>query len=363
VTQPKNPKDAPSLNRDAITTYVRTSVVQTLSSAAKNPEFAVNGNRATFTPPHIGTEILVKETVDGIVQGLNAGAEKIKVVTKPVRPSGAVTSLMEQYGIKTLVARGESDFAGSPRNRIHNIRVGADRYHGLLIAPGAEFSFNDTLGPVDGEHGFKPELVIRHNVTTPEFGGGLCQVSTTMFRVALRAGVPITQRFNHSYAVSYYGTPGEDATIYPGGKNLKFVNDTPGHLLIQMKQEGTKLAFELWGSSDGRNAEILGPFPYERQKNGAVKARLVRKLTKGGETTRDEWFSNYKSPALFPKVLAENAERESWDARVRRIEEKDQKAREELERQQDALRKQQEATAKKSAKPTPRPTPPPTSEE
>lgn len=313
VTSTDGTSGEPRLDRAAIEQYLRSTVVAAVKRAPINAQLQVSGNLATtFTAPAPGQELLVAESATGILRGLAAGAESVKLATQAIPPDATANPLMEQYGIRGLIARGETDFARSPKNRIHNIRVGALKYHGLLIPPGAEFSFNQNLGPVDGEHGFKPELVILHNVTTPQFGGGLCQVSTTMFRSAVQAGLPITARKNHAYAVSYYGVPGFDATIYPPNPDLRFLNDTSGHLLIQMKLAGTKLAFEFWGTPDGRKVEVQGPFPYDRQKSGAVKARLVRLVTRGGQTTRDEWQSVYKSPKLFPKVLAANAERQ-WD--------------------------------------------------
>lgn len=303
----------PRLHRAAIEQYLRSTVATAVAQGPVNAQFQVSENRATvFTPPTPGRELLVAESATGILRGLVAGAESVKLMTRAVPPAVTVTPLMEEYGIRALIARGESDFARSPKNRIHNIRVGAEKYHGLLVSPGAEFSFNQNLGPVDGKHGFLPELVILHNVTTPQYGGGLCQVSTTMFRSAVHAGFPVTARRNHAYAVSYYGIPGFDATIYPPNPDLRFLNDMPGHLLIQMKLQGTKLAFEFWGTPDGRKVEVQGPFPYDRRKDGAVKARLVRTVTRGGQATSDEWQSSYKSPKLFPKVLAANAERR-WD--------------------------------------------------
>src|SRR6185369_10179137 len=116
-----------------------------------------------------------------------------------------------------------SNFKGSPKNRRHNITVGVEKMKGVIVPQGAEFSFNEHLGPVDGEHGFLPELVIKKNGTVPEFGGGLCQVSSTTFRAAMTAGLPITQRRNHAYAVQYYSPQGTDATIYPGSADLKFI--------------------------------------------------------------------------------------------------------------------------------------------
>jgi vancomycin resistance protein YoaR len=112
---------------------------------------------------------------------------------------------------------------------------------------------------VDGAHGFLPELVIKGPDTIPEFGGGLCQVSTTMFRAALLSGLPILERRNHSYAVSYYVWPmgwGFDATVYIGAVDMKFKNDTPGDIIVQAYTEGTRVYYKFYGIRDSRQTLI-----------------------------------------------------------------------------------------------------------
>lgn len=162
-------------------------------------------------------------------------------------------------GITEIIGVGESDFTGSPTNRRHNIKVGADRIHGTLIAPDEEFSLLNVLGDFGPEDGWLPELVIKENRTVPEYGGGACQFGTTMFRGAMNSGLPITRRQNHSYTVSYYFPIGTDATIYDPAPDFRFINDTGSHILLQSKMEGIKLKFEFWGTKDGRKASQTTP--------------------------------------------------------------------------------------------------------
>ena len=161
------------------------------------------------------------------------------------------------YGLKELVAVGETSFAKSPSNRIHNITVGANALNGVLIKPGEEFSTLSRLGKIDASTGYLPELVIKESKTVPEYGGGLCQVSTTLFRAALNAGMTITDRRNHSYRVSYYEPPiGMDATIYDPAPDFKFVNNYDSYILIQSHVSGSKISFEFYGTKDSRQVEI-----------------------------------------------------------------------------------------------------------
>lgn len=168
------------------------------------------------------------------------------------------------YGLAELVAVGETSFAKSPSNRVHNITVGANALNGVLIKPGEEFSTLKLLGKIDASTGYLPELVIKENKTVPEYGGGLCQVSTTLFRAALNAGMKITERQNHRYRVSYYEPPiGMDATIYDPAPDFKFVNNYQSYILVQSRISGSKLFFEFYGTKDGRQIEISNPEVYD----------------------------------------------------------------------------------------------------
>jgi vancomycin resistance protein YoaR len=215
-------------------------------------------------------------------------------ITAPQIPIGSVNNL----GIQELIGTGTSNFAGSPVNRRHNIAVGAAKLNGVLIAPGEEFSTNKTLGEITGRTGYLPELVIKGDKTIPEYGGGLCQIGTTMFRVALDAGLPITERRPHSYRVVYYEPAGMDATIYGPKPDLKFINDTPAYLLLQTKIDGNEITFELWGTPDGRTVEISKPKIYNFVSPGPTKivetedlAPGVKKCTERAHTGADAEFS------------------------------------------------------------------------
>lgn len=188
----------------------------------------------------------------------------LKYVHLPlIREDPVVTVLSEELkeiGIKELISGGETDFSYSPRNRISNINTGLSKFAGHIVKPGEEFVFGDVLGPVDGSTGYLKELVIKGPKTVPEYGGGLCQVSTTVYRAVLAAGYPITARRNHSYAVSYYKPLGLDATVYPPSVEMQFVNDTPNHMLIQSFTVGNKAYYNFYGTKTNRTVHMIGPY-------------------------------------------------------------------------------------------------------
>lgn len=214
-----------------------------------------DGRVNEFQPSRSGKEIDAVATVaDWQERLLVQGKRALPLVLREAKPL-VTTENANEFGIREIIGVGKSQFAGSPNNRRHNIRVGASRLHGLLIPPEGEFSLLKALGPVDGAHGFLEELVIKGDRTIPEFGGGLCQIGTTSFRMALAGGMPILERQSHSYRVSYYEPAGTDATIYNPKPDFRFKNDTGHYILIQTKIQGNDASFELWGTKDGRVVE------------------------------------------------------------------------------------------------------------
>lgn len=170
--------------------------------------------------------------------------------------------LAEQLGIVAKLAEGKSTFLGSADYRIHNIDVGSKHIDGTLVMPGETLSFNEALGPIDYDRGFVDGLVILADATEFAIGGGICQVSTTLFRAAFWAGLPVLERHKHLYRVYYYelgGWPiGFDASIWQPQLDMRFVNDTPGALLITRRYDRRRqtLAFDVWGTPDGRQVEM-----------------------------------------------------------------------------------------------------------
>lgn len=263
-----------------------------------------NGRAVHFVPPQVGQELDMRKSAMQILAALEKNQTEAILATREVNPKEELSST-NNIGINELIGRGTSNFAGSPRNRRTNIRVGVEKMQGVIIKPGEEFSFNKYLGPVEKEYGFVPELVIKGNDTIPELGGGLCQVSSTTFRAAMDAGLPITQRKNHSYAVQYYAKPwghGADATIYPGVIDLKFKNDTPGNILVwPYFRTEDDLIFDFYGTRDDREVTLEQPVQWDRKANGALKASWTRIVKKDGQESKDVFQSNYLPPALFHK--------------------------------------------------------------
>jgi len=187
----------------------------------------------------------------------------IKIPIIVLKPN-ITTEKVNNLGIKELMSTGTSLFLHSIPSRIYNITLAAERLNGVLVKPEEIFSFNKALGDVSAFTGYQQAYIIKNGKTVLGDGGGVCQVSTTLFRALLNAGLPIVERYAHAYRVSYYeqdGPPGLDATVYSPTVDLKFKNDTGNYILIQtsIDQNSQRLWFYLYGSKDGRETTIEKP--------------------------------------------------------------------------------------------------------
>jgi len=287
--------------------------------------FEINPNTkrvAAFKPSVEGRKLDLDKTYQLLSDTLvNEETRTINLPVEIVKPK-IQTSDVNSLGIKELIGKGISNFAGSIPNRIYNVNLTASRINGVLIPPGQIFSFNQTVGDISAATGFKQAYVIKEGRTVLDDGGGVCQDSTTLFRAVLNAGLPVVKRTAHTYRVGYYEQgfpPGLDATVYYPSVDFQFKNDTPAHILIQAYTADNTLYVDLYGTADGREVSLTTPIvtnitpapPELRQDDPTLpkgtikqvdfaakgaKVTFKRTVTRGGEILASEnWVSNYKA--------------------------------------------------------------------
>ncbi|PIT87062.1 MAG: hypothetical protein COU31_04790 [Candidatus Magasanikbacteria bacterium CG10_big_fil_rev_8_21_14_0_10_40_10] len=227
-------------------------------------------------------------------------------VTEPKIKMGQANDL----GISEIIGVGVSTFYDSHNNRISNIANAVSRLNGTLIRPGENFSTNKYAGPYTTESGYLPEEVIVGNKIQKEVGGGMCQIGTTLFRMAMNSGMPIAQRVNHSLVVSYYadpvnGNPGTDATVYEPYVDFKFTNDTGNYLLLQTEINYNKqqLTFTLWGKNDGRSGSYTHPLVSAWYSPGNPIINKTTKLAVGVKTCQSA-FTGAKASFTYTRFTS-----------------------------------------------------------
>ncbi len=251
------------------------AMAENLQEPGSYPRVAWNGGDLMITEPGTpgrGLDLSLAEA--RVMQAFEDGERRVQLPFAELPPPVNAANL-ESLGIDTLLGHGKSDFSGSAAYRITNIKAGMRLLDGILLAPGEEFSFNNAVGRIDASNGFVEGYAIVQNRTQLEWGGGICQDSTTMFRAAFWAGLPITERWGHSFYISWYDKygfgeygngPGMDATIFTGGPDLKFLNDTGHWILIDTAVDTSRALAEvrIYGTDTGRTVELEGPVTTER---------------------------------------------------------------------------------------------------
>lgn len=207
-----------------------------------------------------GRALDIDATLAAIRDALTNGSSQAALVVEDLAPAVDSTRLAE-LGIRELVSSGVSYFKGSSAARVRNIEVAAQQFDGVVIPPNGIFSFNKIVENVTSANGFEDSLVIWGDQTVVGIGGGVCQVSTTVFRAAYNAGFPIVERYNHGYIVDWYGEPGLDATIYTPTVDFRFRNDTSAHLLVEPVVDSINgvITFNFYGTKPNRIVTVGAP--------------------------------------------------------------------------------------------------------
>ena len=297
-----------------------------LTQTPQNARFLFNdqaGQLVLLQPSRSARQLNIDATIARIKEALAQDVHSVPLVLDVIAPEVPDTATAAELGITQLVSEQSTYFTGSSAERIRNIEVAAARFQGLLVAPGATFSFNEHLGDVSLDSGFAEALIIYGGRTIRGVGGGVCQVSTTVFRAAYFGGFPIEERYSHAYRVSYYEKgdvwrgPGLDATVYAPLVDFKFTNDLPTWLLMEVEVNpgAGRITWRFFSTPDGRqvqvgNAQVTNVVPapeplYEEDASlAAGQIKQVDYAADGADVavvrtiTRDGVHINPNEPAL-----------------------------------------------------------------
>ncbi len=178
----------------------------------------------------------------------------VEVPMEKISPDITI-SLLKEKGIESLASSCSTRFDPMNTNRVHNIELAASHLHNYLLAPGEILSLNALIGDTTPEKGYREAFVMVGNELVPGYGGGVCQISTTLYNAALLANLQIIERHNHHMSIPYIA-PGRDATIVYGVRDLKFRNNRDHHIFINADVDYDKLRFSLFGTPMEENVII-----------------------------------------------------------------------------------------------------------
>jgi len=277
-----------------------------------------------------GRRVSIERTARRLVDLPRDGPRRLQVAIDFVEPEISDSVTAAELGISELLWEETSYYRGSSPDRVHNIRIAAERFDGALIPPNSDFSFNAQIGDITEETGYRKTLIILDGATADGVGGGVCQVSTTLFRIAFWSGLPIRQRTAHGYRVAYYeqGAPmGLDATVYRPVLDFVFGNDTASWMLLETVTDvaDMSLTFRLYGAPTGRTVKMEGPFisgetapspprtevdanlapgatrTLELARSGA-SVKVTRIIDVDGDELREDFYSQYRPTGAVTAV-------------------------------------------------------------
>ncbi len=256
-----------SLNRQSLMNYLG-SIAPSLLVEPVNARMYFNDERREIEVIQnavVGKSLNLEQSVDQIIQQLQAGQHEATLVMQDLQPEVRDDSTAASLGITELIHEESSYFYGSSPDRLQNIRTAAASFYGVMVAPGEVFSMAKYLTDISLENGYAEAIIIVGDQSVRGVGGGVCQVSTTLFRTAFFAGFPIVERYPHAYRVSYYeqdengwvntNYAGLDATVYVPVVDFKFRNDTPYWILMETYATDYSLTWKFYSTSDGRSVD------------------------------------------------------------------------------------------------------------
>ncbi len=270
-----------------------------------------NGKVTAFKIEKNGLKINKTKAINDITSHLTSLSNTtkspivIKISGEIIKPEITLAS-SNDFGIVEEIGVGKSDYSGSIPGRVYNVIFAAEKFNGVMIPKGEEFSFNKIIGDISAATGFQQAYIIKDGKTVLGDGGGVCQISTTLFRAALNTGLPITERHAHAYRVHYYendGKPGLDATTYNPGVDFKFKNDTSGYILIQTEvdKENNLITFHFYGKKDDRRIEMSDIKVWD-QTSAPAPAYQDDPTLKKGVTKQADWAASGAKSTFHYKV-------------------------------------------------------------
>lgn len=239
-------------------------LIPDLERSPENARFIFNDDTRKLDllePAVIGRTLDVEASIESIQTRIGSGEHDLPLVFKFEDPQVKSDATSDQLNINEAVSVVSTYFNGSSSGRIQNITTASSAFHGLLVPPGGTLSMADILGDISLDNGYAEALIIYGDRTIKGVGGGVCQVSTTLYRAVFFGGYEIVERHPHAYRVGYYeqgpGSPGTglDATVFVPLVDFKFRNDTNAWLLLETYLYGNQLLWKFYSSSDGRTVE------------------------------------------------------------------------------------------------------------
>lgn len=285
-------KLTPQLNTSTYESFMKDKYNETLKNPV-NAELSIEGTTVNISQSQNGEKIDKGKLTDLTKQAITSGTSDVTLPVTLLKPERS-TEDIQKMGIKEVIAEYSTPMAGRNGNQSFNVNKSANTLSGVIVAPDETFSFNGRVGVTDAAHGYKSAAVYSQGKVIQSAGGGVCQVSSTLYSAALRADLGIVSRSNHSMPVNYLPL-GQDAAVADYGPDLKFKNNTGNHIYIQAFSNGGSITTRIFGTNTGKNVEVSSQVV--SRTGDKITAVTYKKVTQNGEVVSNGQISKsvYKS--------------------------------------------------------------------
>jgi len=242
-------------------------LVKPFTRKPEDATFRVSGDRAYVIRAKNGTTLDVRGAQRAIYEAGTGAGRRLAVLGLATLAPELTTKDAKALGIREPISTFTTDMGLSSSNRIWNVHLLGNYLDGTIVKAGETFSYNEVVGPRTIERGFREGQMIFGGVLIPSIGGGVCQTATTIFNAAFEAGLPVTERHNHSWYISHYPM-GRDATVSWGGPDLVFKNDLKHAILIDVGYTDATFTISFYGTKQGRRvtSTTASPTNYTQPK-------------------------------------------------------------------------------------------------
>jgi len=271
-------KLTPQLNTTTYEAFIKEKYNETLEEPV-NAELSVSGTTVNISQSQNGEKVDKDKLKELTAKAITAGTQDIQLPIASIKPEHS-TEDMQNMGITQVIAEYSTPMAGRNGSQSFNVNKSANTLSGAIVAPDETFSFNERVGITDAAHGYKSAAVFLQGKVVQSAGGGVCQVSSTLYGAALRADLGVVARSNHSMPVHYLPL-GQDAAVADYGPDLKFKNNTGKYIYIQAFSNGSSITTRIFGTPTGKNVEVSSKVIGETENK--ITAVTYKKVTQNGQ--------------------------------------------------------------------------------
>ncbi|WP_242222349.1 VanW family protein [Bacillus cereus group sp. BfR-BA-01380] len=268
----------PSINKAKYDAFIKEKYNDSLAEPV-NADLSISGTTITISDSKDGEKVDKEKLKALTTEAITTNKQDIQVPITAVKPERS-TEDVKNMGIQEVIAEYSTPLGGRNESQTFNVERAADTLTGVFVAPDETFSFNGRVGITDGAHGYKLAGIYVNGKVEQSAGGGVCQLSSTLYGAVLRADLGVVDRSNHSLPVHYLPL-GQDAAVADYGPDLKFKNNTGKYIYIQAFAGGSSVTARIFGTNTGKNVEVSSKVISETDKS--IVAVTYKKVTQNGQ--------------------------------------------------------------------------------